>query len=242
MRNFKAIFFDLDDTLCDWQEARSWGIEAAHTAIAKAHPELALSDFKATFDAVSTEMFAEWSKFTRPSAELRLERSRRTLTRLGLNGKETLADEATEIFFDQAIANLKLFDDVETTLDALRSQYILGLITNTLADVQWVKIRKLNLEKYLPHIFIASEVGVSKPDPVIFQRALNAAHVKAEEFLFVGNSLEDDIAGARAAQVASVWLNRHGASAPETLQPDFMIRSLRELLQIVTSTEGCIKP
>ncbi len=235
MKRFNAIFFDLDDTLCDWQEARRWGIEAAHTLIAREHPEISLATFKTTFDSVSTEMFAEWSKFTRPSAKLRLERSRRILAQLGLNKKDSLADEATDVFFDHAIANLKLFDDVSATLESLRSSYVLGLITNTLADVQWIKIRKLGLDRILNHILIASEVGVSKPDPIIFQRALATAKVRADQFLFVGNSLEDDVAGAKAARVSSVWLNRNGARAPESLQPDFEIRSLRELASLIAT-------
>lgn len=232
MKKFKAIFFDLDDTLCDWQGAKLYGLKAAHTMVAMHHPEFTFDIWKKEFDQVSIQMFSEWSKFTRPSSELRLERTRRIFARLGINGQETLADSATDTFFAHAIENLQLFDDVNDVLSRLHPNFVLGIITNTLADVQRIKIHKLGLDEKIHHVLIASEVGVSKPSPEIFHRALELAKVDAEEFLFVGNSLEDDVAGARAAGVPVAWLNRPGASLPDGIQPTFVMHTLRDLLPI----------
>jgi putative hydrolase of the HAD superfamily len=235
MRPFKAIFFDLDDTLCDWQSARVYGIESAHRVVSPYYPQITISHWKETFYSVSEAMFHEWSQFTRPSSELRLERTKRIFAQLGIDGHSPLADRATEAFYQDAIEALQLFDDVNDVLSTLRANHILGIITNTLADVQRIKIKKLGLSEKIDHVLIASEVGFSKPSPEIFHRALEMAQVPAREFLFVGNSLEDDVAGARAAGVSVAWINRQGARLPETYRPDFVIRSLRDLLSIVNS-------
>ena len=232
MKKFRALFFDLDDTLCDWQSARVHGIDAAYRMIVPHYPQVAAAVWREHFDSISTEMFGEWAKFTRPSSELRLERTRRIFARLGINGQQVLADSATDAFFAHAIEHLRLFDEVNQVLLALRPNFILGIITNTLADVQRVKIHKLGLDEKIHHVLIASEVGVSKPSPEIFHRALELVKVDAGEFLFVGNSLEDDVAGAKAAGVSVAWLNRLGASAPDKIQPDFTIHSLHDLLPI----------
>jgi HAD superfamily hydrolase (TIGR01509 family) len=75
----------------------------------------------------------------------------------------------------------------------------------------------------------SAEVGAAKPDPAPFARGLELAGARAEEALHVGDSLENDVAGARAAGVRAVLLDRAGAAPPgvET------VRSLREVASLV---------
>jgi putative hydrolase of the HAD superfamily len=76
---------------------------------------------------------------------------------------------------------------------------------------------------------ISAEVGAAKPDPTIFTRALRIAGVGADEALHVGDSADADLAGARAAGIRALHLDRSGAD------PD-ALTSLAELPRLVRST------
>ena len=96
----------------------------------------------------------------------------------------------------------------------------------------------VDLERYFDVIVISGEVGVAKPDAAIFGFALEKLAVSADEAWFIGDSLHTDMAGAKAARLTAVWLNRHGskrkAGDPE---PDLEIASLPELFAALAEAE-----
>ncbi len=106
------------------------------------------------------------------------------------------------------------YPEVPGTLAALRaSGQRLVVVSNwdiSLHDV----LEQTGLRKLLDGVVTSAEVGVSKPDPAIFAHGLELAGVTAQEALHVGDELELDVAGARAAGVAAVLVVRDGAPAP----------------------------
>jgi putative hydrolase of the HAD superfamily len=87
----------------------------------------------------------------------------------------------------------------------------------------------IGLAPLLDGIVISAEAGVAKPDPAIFERALALAGVPADAAVHVGDTREVDFAGARAAGLRAIHLDRSGAD------PDAMA-SLTELPGFVRST------
>jgi putative hydrolase of the HAD superfamily len=83
------------------------------------------------------------------------------------------------------------------------------------------------LAPLLDGVVTSAELGRAKPDPAIFVRALKLAGVAPAEALHVGDSVELDVAGARAAGVPVVLVVRERAAQPLSGVPT--IRSLREL-------------
>jgi len=84
------------------------------------------------------------------------------------------------------------------------------------------------LAECLTGIVSSAEVGASKPAPDAFARALSLADVRPEEAVHVGDRVEEDVAGARAAGIVPVLLVREG-EAPSVDPPVWTVRSLREL-------------
>ena len=74
-------------------------------------------------------------------------------------------------------------------------------------------LAQIGLDTLVDGIVISAEVGASKPDPVIFERALAVAGVAADAALHVGDTVDADLAGARAAGVRALHLDRSGADA-----------------------------
>jgi putative hydrolase of the HAD superfamily len=87
-------------------------------------------------------------------------------------------------------------------------------------------LERVGLASLLDRVITSAAVGARKPAAAVFEAALAAARVTPAQALHVGDSLEEDVAGARVVGIAAVWLNRGRAAAPPGVS---MIRSLDEL-------------
>ena len=127
--------------------------------------------------------------------------------------------------------HLYLPEDTLPTLVALRKNYALALVSN-FDHPPYVRglLAHYGLADFFNAIVISGEIGVDKPDPRIFHRALDAVRCSPEEALFVGDSLESDITGARSVGCRPVLIDMkdsHPQYAGER------IRSLEELLPLL---------
>ena len=128
-------------------------------------------------------------------------------------------------FFDELYAEFvrpavwRLYPEIEEVLTTLSGRYELGVISNfdgrfrTIAD-------QLGISRFFRHVVISSEVGADKPDPLIFQRALEIAGVTAAEALHAGDDPVCDWQGAERAGLRVFRLDRPA-------------NSLRDLLSVV---------
>ena len=80
-------------------------------------------------------------------------------------------------------------------------------------------------------VVCSEEVGAYKPAPAMFARALAALALGPHEVLHIGDSLRCDVAGARAAGIRTVWINRHERPAVEEATADLVVGDLGELLE-----------
>lgn len=102
----------------------------------------------------------------------------------------------------------RVFDDVLPALDTLASRGIrLGVISNWDERLRGL-LRKLKLECYFQTLAISREVGFPKPSRVIFRQAAAELDLRPEAILHIGDSLEMDIAGARAAGFQALQIHR----------------------------------
>jgi putative hydrolase of the HAD superfamily len=148
---------------------------------------------------------------------------------LGFDGdREDLAGKMFAAFSDPA--TYRLFDDVRPALRALAARGIkLGVISNF---EPWLE-EVLELEGVRDQFVataISGVVGVAKPDPGIFRAALDQAGVAAGACLHVGDSLDADVAGARAVGMIQVLIDRH-ARLPDA--DELRVESLAELVELV---------
>jgi putative hydrolase of the HAD superfamily len=149
---------------------------------------------------------------------------------------DELAHELAERFVEERRGRHDLFDDVQPTFDVLARTHRLAVVTNGSADTQREKIAITGLDVYLDAVVISTEIGVGKPDPEPFRRALEQLEVGPGEAVVVGNSPRRDVAGARAAGLPSILLDRGGAVVPERgAGPDRIIDTLVELPDLLAA-------
>lgn len=217
------LLFDLDDTLCDYASARDIRLRRAF--------EQALDpDHGLNIDQLVAESVA-----THPHGADHFGEMLRTH---GISDANVASSAATW-YRTNRFHGLELFSDAVAVLNTLRAglpspQGRIGLITNGPADVQRAKVELLQVERHVDFVIISGEFGVWKPDPAIFAEALRLGDASAADAVFIGDSVEHDMAGARSAGIRSIWVNRAGRpwtnAAPP---PDHQIRSLSDLSRLL---------
>jgi HAD superfamily hydrolase (TIGR01509 family) len=215
---YRAILFDLDDTLYD---LRSYWRGRLHEAIEDVLARYPHFDR----DALVHQAISEKVYIDKLPAFLRSQ---------GVDDERLIA-ATHELFGLDWFARLVLFDDAVQTLEALRPRFKLGLVTNGPSRTQRPKIEQFRLIDYLDLLIVSEEVGVAKPDPAIFAIALERLGVAPSEALFVGDSLEFDLRGAAAAGIPFIWMNPRREILPADAEPPLaVIERLTDLLPLLT--------
>lgn len=208
----RAIFFDLDDTLCDTEATTLVRFRASVQA-------LAAVDHR--WDG--EHLLARLSSL--PKGEPRL---LQLLEELELTG--TLAAQAAVEAHDAAVlAHLQAVPGVFEALGELGQRFTLGVITNGPSAWQRKKLQTLGLVPYFPIVLISEAVAWSKPDAQIFHAALAKAGCRPGQALYVGDRWEVDIQGAVAAGMRAAWITPHPASSPPGPEASFILLSVAHL-------------
>lgn len=123
------------------------------------------------------------------------------------------------------------FPETREVLEYLSKKYIvaIGSTSDTAPLLSDISNNHLNVAK----VFTSESLRVYKPREEFYEKILDALNVSADEALFVGDSLMDDVKGPQGAGMRACWINRKGGTAGEH-HPDFEINDLRELLDILS--------
>ncbi len=129
-----------------------------------------------------------------------------------------------------------VYDDVVPTLETLRDGGVgMGVVSNWDTRLPEV-LERLDLARFFETVTVSGVEGVEKPDPLIFRRALTHLGAEAEDTVHVGDLPEIDLAGAEAAGIRGVLVDRRGELGPGL----DVIADLRELLPLVL--DGYFRP
>lgn len=137
-----------------------------------------------------------------------------------------------------ALGQRELFPETLNVIASLRSANLfrLGVLSNADNDSLLPLLRRHGLE--FDGVVTSEAARAYKPNPRPFQLMVQTLGVPAEACLFVGDSQYDDVHGAHAAGMRSVWLNPKGAPLdPHLASPDYQVRQLTEVLAILESSE-----
>lgn len=228
-----VLLFDLDDTIVRFSTGQPnfWQL-----ALESHVPELAAhhSRLCALIDAAANEYWNEPERAFRGRQDMYA--ARRYIARavleaegLSLDLCQRFADHVT----DSKEAYVQPFEGAVETLQILRERgHRLALLTNGSALFQRRKLERYSLEPFFELILIEGELGYGKPDPRVFQAALDFFAAPPESTWMIGDNLEADIAGAQQLGIAGVWHDPDGRGLPERppAVPQRIIRQVSELL------------
>jgi FMN hydrolase / 5-amino-6-(5-phospho-D-ribitylamino)uracil phosphatase len=227
----KAVLFDLDDTLCDYAVARETRLRRAFT----------LSDA----DGIQSREVIDLDRMIAESIQMHphgADHFEELFLRFGIADARR-ARAAANWYRKNRFHGLRLFPGVESVFSQVRAAVSrhdpgaarpIGIVTNGPTEVQRAKLELLGVDRLVDFVLVSEEFGVAKPDPAIFREALRLAEIGREEAIFVGDSVEFDMAGARAAGIPTVWVNRHQRPWTEPAPPPtYQIRTLADLPKLL---------
>ncbi|TQS76539.1 HAD family hydrolase [Ornithinibacillus gellani] len=257
---YKAIIFDLDDTLI-W-DAKSIQMAFQDTCKKAAAINPAIDSNKLVesvkvqarklYESYETYPFTQqiginpfeglWGKFEDKGEDFKklhhivpdyqIEAWTEGLKGIGIVDAE-LGQQLADTFPQMRKKHVYYYPDTFSVLDSLYGTYKLLLLTNGSPDLQQTKLNlSPELARYFDHIVISGSYGRGKPDKGIFDYALSLLDVQEGEAIMIGDNLLTDIRGANLAGIDSVWINHHQRVASDD-QPDYEVKGLGEVLSII---------
>ena len=230
----KAVFFDLDGTLCDSDTAWSIAQRETFQFLRKHYPDVSEEVLTEAWRTVHQKLFQQLNAGKCSMAEVRDSRFQCLFRELGLP-TDKIMEEISDFFCSRYLTSLHLYEDV-AVLEELHAYHV-GIITNGAhdehTDSQLSKVRHLGLSERIQSLTISGEVGVRKPNIGIFEVACGRAGVLPEEAMLVGDTIQNDIVGANRAGMTSVFINRTSdvlVLEIEDEQPDYSVSNLYDVL------------
>ncbi len=218
--SIKAVFFDVDETLVDFDAAAV----RAHTAL------FGSPDGYDVWCSLTPQF---WVRFTSGELDFTAMRDARMARYLELAG---IAGDATDYEarrWELVELSFEVYDDVPESLARLRSRgLLLGVITNNESVHQRRKLATVGLSEAFDAVVISGEVGHAKPSAEIFRHGCDALGVAAGEAMHVGDLLDVDARGAASAGLRGVWLDRVGLHDGSVLDVD-VIAGLDEVAALL---------
>ena len=207
----RAVLFDLDDTLFDHRTS-------ARAALSEVHRRHAAGVDFTRFEALHTghleELHAEVLAGRLSIDDARRERFRRLFAAVGVDADAAAVDRIAAAYRAGYVAARRVVEGAAALLEAVRAHARVAIVSNNLLAEQRDKLHFCGIASLVDELVVSEEVGVSKPDPAIFEVALARLGVQAGEAVMFGDSWTADIAGAARAGIRAVWFNPRRAPRP----------------------------
>ena len=108
-------------------------------------------------------------------------------------------------------------EGVAAALQAIAERHEIVLATNADSDAHQVReaLARVDLDRWFGRVFVSSEIGAAKPSPAFFSVVLDGLQCLPAEIVMVGDSYDNDVRGARAAGLWTIWYDPAGDPAPD---------------------------
>ena len=152
--------------------------------------------------------------------------------------KHPSAETLALLFRAASRYKLELYDGVLPTLDKLSKNYLISAVSDGQKVWAEAELRSVGLDCFFRNVIVSSTYGFRKPDPRMFQMALEQMNLQPEEVIFVGNDMYRDIAGAHDIGLKTVFFrSNQGEQSFAGAEPDYIIYSFPQLLEAVAFLE-----
>jgi putative hydrolase of the HAD superfamily len=198
----KAVVFDLDNTLYEYNDAHFKGLD------------IALRHISVRFN-VALDILYEQYEAVRLNLKIPLKNTAASHNRYiyflhicrKFNIPISEAEEVHKIYWVEYLINMKLKPGVESLLQNLRKRNIKAyILSNFTVEHTFAKLRALKILQYFTDVITSEEVGAEKPAPSCFEAALRITGIEPNNLLIVGDDYEADILGALRLKIAAVYM------------------------------------
>jgi putative hydrolase of the HAD superfamily len=248
MKEYKAIIFDLFDTLINFNRSRLPEVELDGTPV-RSTSRAAYKVFRRFYKYVDFRSFYDafmesYVELNRIKDEEHRELHNRERFKLMLSKmdipidpwSDELIEDMVSVHMD-GIANAMEFpEENRETLDIIREKNArLAIISNfDHAPTAYGLLDKFDIKSYFERILISVEIGWRKPRADIFLEAFDLLRINPQDAIFVGDSYEADVIGSKGVGMNVIWINKNDEPIKdEGLKPDYVVSSFSEIKKYI---------
>lgn len=217
MINVTDVFFDLDHTLWDFERNSALAFQQVFQ---KNKLDINLDDFLKIYIPKNHNYWKLFREDKITKEDLRYRRLMEVFEDLGYKTSTEEINQLSEDYIVFLPQHNFLFDHTVDTLDYLFKKYKLHIITNGFKEVQHIKMKNSCIDHYFSTVTTSEDVGVKKPHPLIFEKALAKAKTSYDKSIMIGDNLEADIIGAENYGIKAIHFTSLGSSKQNRLSVD----------------------
>ncbi len=221
---FKAVLFDLDNTLINFLEFKIETAKAAAKAmVANGLPASEVEAYGKIFTVYDEKGIEHQKTFYEVVKQYNLE----------INKAERIQQAAILAYLQKKFEVLRTYPIVKPTLATLKEEYRLGIVTDAPRNKAWQRLILTGLSDYFDVVITLDDTRAFKPSPGGFNLALKKLNIAPSECLFVGDNPERDITGARDAGMKTCFA-KYGYTKKKTdIKADYEISRFEDLLKVL---------
>jgi len=217
------IFFDLDHTLWDFDK----NSKLAFKRVFEKHTlDIPINKFIEVYEPINFEYWKRFREDKVSKENLRRGRLKDTFSIFNIILTTDKIDDLADSYIDELPGDNHLFEGAESILEYLSKKYTLHIITNGFNDVQHLKLKNSGISNYFSTVTTSEEVGVKKPNQLIFTTALKKANTVANKSMMIGDTFEADILGAENVGMKTMYYNYRKENLPKKY---IIVDSLHEI-------------
>lgn len=205
-KQYEHIFFDLDRTLWHFDENSKNVLNEIFVKFELVRFISNPDEFIKTYEVINEKLWKQYSKSKIDKEKLRSERFYQTLLKYGADDN-AIAVQIGDYYINHSPQQTALLPHTIETLDYLKNKYVLHIITNGFEEVQLIKLNKSGIMNYFNQLIFSEKVGVKKPHPLIFKKAIKNANAHVSNSIMIGDDYYADIYGATRAGMDSIYFN-----------------------------------
>jgi len=202
--NIQHVFFDLDHTLWDFDKNSALTFDVIFK---EEKLSLEVQDFLNTYIPINIDYWAKYRNNLISKETLRVGRLRDSFVALDVKVSDTTIDILSNRYIQVLPDFNHLLQDTKETLEYLKPNYKLHIITNGFEEIQHHKMQNSQIADFFDTITTSEEAGVKKPHSQIFEKALQKSNAKPENSIMIGDSYEADIEGAKNAGLEAIYFD-----------------------------------
>lgn len=198
------VFFDLDHTLWDFDKNSGLTFEKIFKLN---NINVCLKSFLEVYEPINQNYWKLYREEKIDKTTLRFGRLNDAFFDINFKIKKSRIQQLSSDYIAHMTTFNYLLNHTVEILDYLKPMYKLHIITNGFQEVQQTKLEKSKISHYFKTITNSEMVGVKKPNPKIFNFALNLANTTANKSVMIGDNYEADVLGALNIEMESIFFD-----------------------------------
>ncbi|WP_417201130.1 YjjG family noncanonical pyrimidine nucleotidase [Bizionia sp.] len=221
------IFFDLDHTLWDFDKNSA----LAFQKIFNTHNiDVDIHDFLKVYEPINLSYWKLYREDQIDKESLRYKRLKESFDAINAIIHDDIINQLAIDYIVSLPTFNHLFDGTFDLLNYLQPHYKMHIITNGFQEAQDKKMEQSKISKYFKTVTNSELAGVKKPNPIIFDYAINKAEADKSKSLMIGDNLEADVLGALNFGMDAICFNYHGLKIDSSIKQVTNLMDLKAFL------------